>query len=168
VSNPTTRSGGLLAARLIAILTVVLASAAMAQPVVTLTMDDDQATEAGPTTEAFTVARTGATGSPLTVALSGSGTATWNQDWSGSGGSFFVLTNTSFRVTIPANQLSATVTFTPVVDPIVDGETDEDFTFTLASPSVAGNDYLIGAPDSGTFTIIDYGPLIFKDGLEDP
>jgi hypothetical protein len=69
-------------------------------------------------------------------------------------------------VTIPANQLTVTITLTPQQDPIDDGEADEAFTFTVAAPGDANNAYTIGSPDSDTFIIRNFGPVIFKDGLE--
>ena len=135
---------------------------------VTLEMTDGEATEAGQTPATLVVRRSdnGQVESTLTVRLTGSGTATWLSDWNGAGGGFTALSATAFQMRIPPNQLSATATLTPRQDAIDDGESDESFTFTVEPPGAGTSGYTIGTPDNGTFTIINFGPLVFKDGLE--
>lgn len=137
--------------------------------VVTIEMTQTEAREFGEVPATLVVRRSanGLTTDPLTVRLAGSGTATWGQDWNASGGDFFALSVTSFRAVIPADQLSATITITPIQEP-VDEEDDEAFTFTVSAPSSPTSAYVIGDPDEASFTIGNYGPLVFKDGLEPP
>ena len=86
------------------------------------------------------------TGGDLTQALlvivARSGTAMNGQDYASLGGANFV-------VTIPANELTATVTITPVADTLVEG--DETVTLTISPRTV----YVIGTPGSASVTIVD-------------
>jgi hypothetical protein len=87
----------------------------------------------------FTITRTGDTGSPLTVPITVSGTAT-------SGSDFVLSTN---AVTIPAFQSSATVTVTPSTDGIA------ELTETVVLTLEGGSGYSIGSPGSATVSILD-------------
>ncbi len=85
--------------------------------VVTLFVDDGEASEAGPASGSFTVSRTnnGNVGAAIEVPLVFSGTAGHGPD--------YTLTNLNccFTVVIPPGTLSTTVTLTPVFDNNVEG-----------------------------------------------
>jgi hypothetical protein len=104
---------------------------------VTITASDATATEAGPTTGAFRVARTGSTAAALTVEYTVAGTATPGTDYQRLSGS----------VIIPAGATFATVTVTPINDTLM--EAPETVVATLA----AGTGYAVGSPSSATVTI---------------
>jgi hypothetical protein len=104
---------------------------------VTITASDATATEAGPTTGAFRVARTGSTAAALTVKYTVAGTATPGTDYQRLSGS----------VIIPAGATFATVTVTPINDTLM--EAPETVVATLA----AGTGYAVGSPSSATVTI---------------
>ncbi len=109
-------------------------------PVVTLTASDTTASEVGPETGTFTVTRSGGNEAvALNVFFARSGTAANVSDYTNIGGS----------VAIPANETSATVTITPVVDNLVEGT--ETVTVTL-NPNAT---YSIGTPATGTVNIAD-------------
>jgi hypothetical protein len=126
-------------------------------PVVTLTVPDNTATEAGPTTGAFTLTRAGGnTASALLVRLSLTGTATLSTDFSWSpGGSF--AGGTIYQFSIPAGQESLTVTVTPTQDNLVEGA--ETVIVTMSPSWVDPPAYNLGAPNSGTITITDDPPV---------
>ncbi|MBI2925962.1 MAG: hypothetical protein HYY24_09685 [Verrucomicrobia bacterium] len=109
------------------------------KPVVTIVATDAQAAEAGTSTGAFTVSRTGDTGAELVVSFSVSGTAESSRDFGSIGGS----------VTIPPGAESAQILVAPIDDP--DPEPAETVTLTLTSK--AG--YELGDPKSATVTIAD-------------
>ena len=104
------------------VLLLVCPSLALAQPTITISVPDSEATEAGQTQASFTVTRTNDenTASALQVNLSGSGSAGWNSDWTPS--NLTVFSGSSFAVVIPANQLSQTVVITPRFDEIEEGD----------------------------------------------
>lgn len=109
---------------------------------VTIAATDPLASEAGDT-GTFTVTRTGGDlAASLLVQVTRSGTA-------GDGVDYVDLGGFSFFVTIPANELSATVTITPIADARVEG--DETVTLTI-SP---GAEYVIVPPGAATVTISD-------------
>ncbi|MFO7691393.1 MAG: Calx-beta domain-containing protein [Cryobacterium sp.] len=127
-------------------------------PVLTLTVTDNTATEAGQTTGTFVLARSGGN---LALALSArvavSGTASFSPDFSWSPGGAF-LGGGLYNFSIPASQASLTVTVTPALDNLVEGA--ETIVLDL-SPSVATPPtYNIGAPNSGTITITDDPPVV--------
>jgi hypothetical protein len=105
---------------------------------VTIAAIDGTATEAGRTTGAFRVNRTGSTASPLTVFYSVSGTATSASDFTALPG----------RVTIQAGMGSADIIVTPIDDSVA--EVNETVVITLKSTST----YTIGTPRSSTVTIV--------------
>jgi len=125
-------------------------------PTVMIQATTPTASEAGATTGAFAVSRTGPTTSSLTVNYTVGGTATNGTDYSSLSGS----------VMIPAGFPSATITITPVDDALVEGS--ETVILTLAS----GTGYTIGNPNSATVTITDNdsngplaaGPLLLPSG----
>ncbi len=108
-------------------------------PAVTVTSGDPNASETGPNTGTFTIARTGATTSPLSVNFTISGTATGGSDYAA----------ISSPVAIPAGSASVTLTVTPLDD--TDGESSETVTLTAA----AGSGYSVVSPSSATVTIAD-------------
>jgi hypothetical protein len=110
-----------------------------ALPVVTIVATDSSAAEEGLDAGTFTVSRTGATTSALTVSYTIGGTATNGTDYQ-------TLTTS---VVIPGGQSSATITVTPIND--TDGESAETVTLTLAANAT----YTVGAASAATVTIAD-------------
>jgi len=102
-----------------------------ALPMVTIAANSPDASEVGPTDGQFTVTRTGATASALTVNYAISGTATNGTDYS----------TVSASVTIAAGSATATVTVTPLVDELTEGT--ETVILTL-SANAAYN--IVGSP----------------------
>jgi len=109
-------------------------------PVVTIVASDPAATEAGDP-GAFTISRTGATGSALTVTFSVTGSAM--------AGSDYTPFSPAITATIPAGQSSVNLVVTPVQT--ATPEIDETVIVTL----VAGSGYNLGTPASATVTIVD-------------
>ena len=110
-------------------------------PTVTIVATDAIATE-GPTstdTGTFTISRTGATASALTVNFTVSGTATSGTDYTALGTS----------VVIPAGSSGATLTVSTIDDTA--SESAETVIVTLASNSA----YTLGSPSAATVTIND-------------
>jgi hypothetical protein len=121
-------------------------------PVVTVTANDNTATEAGPTTGQFTVGRGTRTDGALAVNFTLSGSATPGGDpndytLSFSGDGAVDYTAKTGSVTIADGATNATITVTPFNDTAV--EPDETVVLTLSSQ--AG--YLVGSPSSNTVTI---------------
>ena len=106
---------------------------------VSITATDPNAAEAGTDPGTFTVERTGATGSALTVNYSVGGSATAGSDYDTLSGS----------VTISAGSATGTITVTPVND--TQDEGNETVNVTLTS----GPNYTVGSPSSATVTIVD-------------
>jgi hypothetical protein len=132
---------------------------------VTLTIDDGAAAELEEDPGSLTIARSnhGNTTANLRVYLQVGGTAQFNTDYSVSP----TLSTASAGVyftTIPANQLSLTLTLTPDFD--FSPEADESVTFGLIAGQLAGHDYLVGAPAAGQITILNHLEGIFADGFE--
>ena len=121
-------------------------------PVVTITPTDANAAEAGLDPGTFTVTRTGATTSALTVNVTVGGTATTVSDYTAIGTS----------VIIPATQASTTVTVTPVEDGA--SEQAETVTVTIA-PAAA---YVAGSPSAATVTIADNDTQLVTVDAVDP
>jgi len=117
-------------------------------PVVTVTASDGTATEAGLTTGAFTIARSGGRIShALTVRLNVSGTAASGADYSALGTS---AGGGNFDFVIPADQTELVVTVTPLQD------TDVEGTETVVAALVTGlGTYIAGAQTSGQVSIAD-------------
>jgi subtilisin family serine protease len=107
-------------------------------PVVTVTATEATASEAGEP-GAFTVGRSGETGSPLTVNYTLGGTAQ-------NGGDYETLPGS---VTIPAGVSSANVIITPIDDSTVEG--NETVILTLSANAA----YTVGSPGNATVTITD-------------
>ena len=110
-----------------------------AMPTVTIVANDPTATEAGVTTGAFTVSRTGSTAAPLAVSWSISGTAVDNVD----------RLPMPVGPTIPAGASSVVVTVTPLDDTLVEGPE------TVIATLTAGPGYTVGSPSTATVTIVD-------------
>jgi hypothetical protein len=109
--------------------------------VVTIVATDATATEAGTTTGAFAVSRTGPSTAALTVNYTIGGSASNGPDYATLTGS----------VVIPAGAPSATITVTPLNDLL--GEGDETVELTLSTSA----SYIVGSPpgNSGVVTIVD-------------
>jgi len=113
--------------------------AVVAQPAVSIAVSPSSVSEDGASNLVYTVTRSVASSSPLTVNLTTSGTAIAGTDYSGSVAS----------VTIAANVTTATV----VIDPTADSVVEADKTVILSVAAGAG--YTIGAPASATGTILN-------------
>ena len=107
-------------------------------PVVTVNTPAPDATEYGPVAGQFSIARTGSTADPLTVAVTAGGTAP--------GSRFAPIT---LPVTIPAGLAAQTVSITPIPDAIAQGAQ------TVTLGSTANVAYRLGALTSGAVTITD-------------
>ena len=107
-------------------------------PTVTVTATTPDAFEAGGAAGVFTFARSGATHRALTVRYATGGTATAGYDYATLPG----------VITFTAGTATATVSVTPIDDPVVEGP--EYVTATIT----AGGSYLPGAPSSATITIV--------------
>jgi uncharacterized protein (DUF486 family) len=132
---------------------------------VTLTVNDATAAEAGQDPASFTVTRSsnGNVAAPLNVFLQRSGSATIGADYSTV--NLIGYSGDTYYLQIPANQLSQTVTLTPVLDEIEEG--DETVIFTVQGPLSAGHDYTNGIPAQGEMSIRDFVDMIFADSFED-
>jgi hypothetical protein len=104
---------------------------------VTISVSDPAASETGPHSGIFLVSRTGSTAAALAVTLSISGTATNGTDYP-------TLPATA---TIAAGSASATVTVTPIVNPVVHAAK------TVIATVQTGTGYAVGSPSSATVTI---------------
>jgi subtilase family serine protease len=96
---------------------------------VTIAASTPTATEAGPTSGAFTVSRTGDTSLPLTVLYSVGGTATAGADYTALAGT----------VTIAAGDVAAVIEVVPVNDPAVESNESVVVAPTPASTYVVGS-----------------------------
>jgi hypothetical protein len=108
-------------------------------PIVTLTVVDADASEAGPDPGVFRFTRTGDHAAALTVTFSRTGTATNATDY----------TNIGTSIVIPAGQASVDRSIVPVNDALVEGA--ETVLLTL----VDGAGYDLGETTSGVVTIAD-------------
>jgi hypothetical protein len=108
-------------------------------PLISIEATDADASEPGSNTGTFTITRTGSTSSALDVFFTVSGTAT-------SGTDYTALTS---PVTIPAGQLSVTLTVTPVDD--FTAEVAETVIVTITNTA----NYNVAAPGNATVTIDD-------------
>lgn len=124
-------------------------------PELTLISGDPSSCEYGEnTTLGFTVTRSGATSSPLTVFYTVSGTATQGADF----------TTLSGSLEIPAGQESAMITVTALADQLTEGT--ESVTLSL----FPGTSYHLGTPNSATGMIDDrpYQEFLYAEGLASP
>ncbi|MFN4095165.1 MAG: putative Ig domain-containing protein [Sphingomonas sp.] len=111
----------------------------IAAPTVSIAVSPASVSEDGATNLVYTVTRSAASASPLTVNLTTSGTATSGTDYTGG----------AATVTIAANATTATMTIDPTPDGTV--EANETVTLTVA----AGTGYTVSAPASATGTILN-------------
>jgi len=118
--------------------------------VVTVVVDDNEATEAGPGTGSFTIFRSndGDIAGVLAVPLIFSGTADNGPDYTLSD------VNCCFTVVIPAGLLSTTVTLTPVLDNSVEG------TETASISLAASSDYELGDGIEAVIEITDDAAVV--------
>jgi hypothetical protein len=107
-------------------------------PIVTVTATDASASEAGPDSGTFTVARTGPTDAALAVNITLTGTATNGADY----------TLVPLVVTIPTGSASAAVAINPFVDSAAEGT--ETVVLTVASGA-----YTIGGANQAVVAIAD-------------
>ncbi len=105
--------------------TVTITSEDSALPVVTIVASDPTATEAGVTTGAFTLSRTGSTASALAVSWSITGTATKGVD----------RLPVPAVPTIPAGASSVVVVVTPIDDAVVEGDETVIATLNPGTPA---------------------------------
>lgn len=124
---------------------IMLCANAMALPTVNITVNDAEASEAGPDTGSFTITRSGDVnlGAALTVFYLAEGTASWAENQLGD----YVLAPYGLQarpnlinVSIPANKLSVTVTLTPNQDNIIEGTETAVLTLQGASKYILGSD----------------------------
>lgn len=108
-------------------------------PSVSIAVAPASVSEDGATNLTYTVTRSVASASPLTVNLTTSGTATSSTDYIGG----------AATVTIAANATTATLVINPTIDANV--EADETVILTVAT----GTGYTVGAPASATGTILN-------------
>lgn len=107
--------------------------------IVTITATDPEAFETGLDTATFTVTRSFATNTPLTVLYAIGGTATAGTDYQPLSGS----------TQIPANETQSSIILIPILD-LIDEETETVELSLLPSPN-----YLIGSPSNAVATIED-------------
>ena len=107
-------------------------------PTVTLAVTAATATEAGPTVGSFTISRGTVSSTALTV----------NLTISGSGKNGIDYNTISSVATIPGGVASASIPITPIDDTLL--ESNETVTLTIRN----GSGYAVGAPSSGTVTIV--------------
>jgi uncharacterized delta-60 repeat protein len=112
---------------------------------VSIAVSPSSTTEDGPTNLIYTLTRTGATTSPLTVNFSVGGTATFNTDYSQSGAATF--SSSSGTATFIAGSSTAIIT----IDPTLDNTAEPNETVILTVTS--GTGYNAGTPSAATGTI---------------
>jgi hypothetical protein len=141
-----------------------ISSLAFALPVVNLTLDHGDMSEATLSTGMFTVTRSVDENfdQPLQVRFVFAGTATNGADYNTTDQGYISHLNQR-SLTIPANETSMSSTVTPVKDFIIEG--DETVTWELYSDEAT---YTLGTDIFAEMTIADLIDLIFKDSLEDP
>jgi hypothetical protein len=131
---------------------------------VTLTLDDGDAAEAGQLPGSFTVTQTnqGRIANTIVVRVAVTGSATSYTDYIHPDMNWTGISN-EYLISILGNQLSRTITITPVLDAF-DEEGDETVVITLLD---TGEIYTVGLQTSATITIRGFQKLIFMDGFED-
>ncbi len=113
-------------------------------PVVSIVATDASAAETGSDPAVFTISRTGATTTALSVTLARSGTAVNGTDYTSISGA------TPFTFTLPAGAESANVTITPV-----DDATNEGNETVILTVNANASLYTLGSPASATVSIAD-------------
>jgi hypothetical protein len=131
-------------------------------PVVTLSVADGVASEAGPDPGSFTVTRSegGIFAEALLVWVRVTGSATLDNDYPNP--DMVYKGSNIYELTIQPEQFTATIIITPVQDGII--ETDETVIFTLEGQ----NTYRVGEAVSASISIADFVEGIFKDSFESP
>jgi hypothetical protein len=112
---------------------------------VTISATDPNASEAGPDTGTFQVARTEPTTNELTVHFLIGGTAVNGQDYQ-------LITN---EVTIAANSATANIRITPILDAETPTELSDTVILQLDTPPVGQPTYTIGSPSNAVVTIAE-------------
>jgi len=131
-------------------------------PKVDLTVGDAMAAEAGPNQGSFVISRDGGIISQaLQLRVAVSGTATIDADYTPSP-SMTWLDGNIYQVTIPPDQLTASILITPINDGII--EDDETVIFTLVDDTT----YTVGEAGPASIIIADFVGGIFKDSFEGP
>ncbi len=142
---------------------LIVPALAVALSTVNLTLDEGNAKEFGQVPGIFTVTRTGddniAQG--LTVRVTVTGMALLDIDYSRPG--LDQIAEGVFNVSIFGNQLTRTITLTPVPDNLI--EDDETISVQLQDIGVA---YTAMVENTVVLTIADFVEVIFKDSFEDP
>ncbi|MDP1993020.1 MAG: C39 family peptidase, partial [Syntrophales bacterium] len=138
-SNHTMTWGGSYAGMRLLSVSIVQIGDNPSPPTVTIVATDATATEAGPTTGAFTISRTGSTAAALTVYYTVGGTSTTGSD----------RNSLPEVLTIPAGASSAPIVITPVNDTLCEG--DETVIITLKANAA----YTVGTRSAATITITD-------------
>ena len=110
----------------------------------------------------FVVVRDTVTASPLMVSVKITGTAMWSGDYSPLSGFSYDGTGYVGSVTIPADEASATLTITPVNDPM------KESTETVTATVLGGGGYSVGSPSSDSVTIADNENWQVKVEANDP
>jgi large repetitive protein len=123
-----------------------------AGPSVSISVAPSSVSEDGATNLVYTVTRSLNLGSPTTVNITTSGTATPGTDYTGN-----VAT-----VTIPSGATTATITINPTIDTSI--EANETVILTVA----AGSGYAVGAPSSATGTILNDDVQVSPGSLPNP
>jgi hypothetical protein len=133
--------------------------------VVTLTVDDTEAAEAGQDPAGFTVARSnqGNTATSLRVYLQIGGAAQRGADYDLD--QVTPIVGDVYYTTIGVGELSRAIVLTPDFDLIEEG--NETANFTVLGPQLANHDYFVGVPAQGVITILDFVDGIYKDSFED-
>ena len=136
-------------------LLLALSANASALPTVSITTDDPEVSEAGPSSASFIISRTDQEdiSQPLTVFYRAEGTATWTENQSLSD---YILSPYGLQarpnlinVSIPANMLSVTVTLTPNRDNRIEG------TETAVLTLQGSDKYNLGSDTAVQFDITD-------------
>ncbi len=118
---------------------------AIPDPVVSITAADPSASEAGTDPGTFTIARTGPTGSPLTVKFNRTGTAVTGSDYNTTP----ALSGTPLQIVIAGGVASTNITIAPINDTSAEGP--ETVTLTLMEDTA----YVLGSLAEATITVAD-------------
>jgi Calx-beta domain-containing protein/putative Ig domain-containing protein len=113
-------------------------------PAVSITANQPNASEAGPTPGQFTVTRTGSTASPLIANYTISGTAINGTDYA----------SLPTSVTIPAGASTKTIDVIPIEDTLAEGS--ETVILTLSADAA----YTVISPNSAIVTIVNALPIV--------
>ena len=131
---------------------------------VTMELDNGSLAEAGPQSGSFTVTRStiGNVDAPFEVWLEVTGTAVFGSDFPTPDG-FFNRGGNNWAVSIDGGDLTATVTFVPNFDNVIEG--DETIIIKLLDIGVA---YTVVEQNIIEMVIADFVETVFKDSFEDP